>query len=689
MSLRFRACAVAFCLLAPSSHVSAQQQQPPAAPAAQPAAKKSPPRATVDPLAAGRRATAVNLLGSLADEARGFRDSTLRSRIQAQAADALWGADQERARALFRRAWDAAEQADADNTRRRQSELNAPRTGAPGGGGPNQRTETESRGGGGPGRAGGLATTLNLPQMRSEVLRLVARRDRALGEEFLAKLEDARKQDERTLAADSVAGAASAPAPPDAGAAGNTEAAAPRPRNPHETPPDDARRLRLASQLLNEGDAEQALQFADPALRRGINVAVVEFLVNLREKAPEAADQRFLALLARAGVEPATNANAVLFISSYVLTPHMYMTIEPGGGISTSQRRGDIRTPDLPAPVRAAFANFAAQILARPLPPSEEGAGRVDRASVYFVTGRLLPFIEQIAPARAAALRAQLAAISPDVPQGMRDDMQDDMKRGFVPEGQRADERLQQALDSASTSTDPRRRDAAYLQAALIAARREDPKARDYASKIEDGDLRRQALAFVDFTLLNNAIRKSDGAEVLRLAQAGELTQTQRAWALAEASRLLLKDDRPRAVEALEAAFEAAKKIDAEDSDRPRALVAVATRYAPLDRNRAWELLAEAVKAANSAPDFSGADAGMAARVQTGGMSSTTNFPAPSFDLEGIFTALAREDMNRAVALAQTFTHESPRAVATLAVARAVLEDNATAPRPNRAATRQ
>jgi hypothetical protein len=69
-------------------------------------------------------------------------------------------------------------------------------------------------------------------------------------------------------------------------------------------------------------------------------------------------------------------------------------------------------------------------------------------------------------------------------------------------------------------------------------------------------------------------------------------------------------------------------------------------------------------------------------------MRSTTNFPAPSFDLNGIFTALAREDMNRAVALAQTFTHESPRAVATLAIARAVLDDKPAAPRPNRAANR-
>jgi hypothetical protein len=65
----------------------------------------------------------------------------------------------------------------------------------------------------------------------------------------------------------------------------------------------------------------------------------------------------------------------------------------------------------------------------------------------------------------------------------------------------------------------------------------------------------------------------------------------------------------------------------------------------------------------------------MAVRVEAPNMRSTVNFPAPSFDLTGIFRSLGKDDMNRAVALAQTFTGESPRAVATIAIARAVLEE--------------
>src|SRR4051812_17938087 len=58
-----------------------------------------------DPVASERRATAITLVTSLADEARGFRDEQLRARVQMRAADALWETDGDKARELFRRAW--------------------------------------------------------------------------------------------------------------------------------------------------------------------------------------------------------------------------------------------------------------------------------------------------------------------------------------------------------------------------------------------------------------------------------------------------------------------------------------------------------------------------------------------------------------------------------------------------------
>ena len=56
-----------------------------------------------------------------------------------------------------------------------------------------------------------------------------------------------------------------------------------------------------------------------------------------------------------------------------------------------------------------------------------------------------------------------------------------------------------------------------------------------------------------------------------------------------------------------------------------------------------------------------------------GGSSVNTN-DVPDFDLEGIFKDLALRDYDRAVELARGFQCEGPRAVATIAIARAILE---------------
>lgn len=653
MSSRFRLQgAAAVCLLSliqpmPAAHA----QTPAAAQPKKPAANATKTRATgaADPLAAERRANAISLINTLAEESRGFRDQTLRARVQMQAADVLWETDKERARALFRRAWDAAELGDTENMRRGEEQNRA---------------------------SGRLSTRgLNIPNLRGEVLRLAARRDRTLGEEFLGKMEEARKRETGELnnasANLSASTGAAATTPPAGG-----KPAPPARRDPDQTPPDVARRLRLAIQFLEDGDVERALQYADPALNN-VNPSSVEFLVLLRERSQQEADRRFTALLSSVAASPNSDAGDILLLSSYVLTPHFYMTIgQGGGGMSTSQRREQINSPDLPAALRVAFARAASQVLLRPLPQEDQDATATGRVGTFFVISRLMPFFEGVIPDGVPALRARLAALNPDIPERARENMSEDLTRGLVPEGAQGDP-VQESLDRAGRATAPRERDMAYLRAAQAAAEKGDARARDFVDKIEDADLRRQTRAFIDFALINRAIRdQKDGLEVLRmLGASNELTAVQRTWAYTEAARLLAKDNRTNALEALEAAANSAKGIDAADPDRVRSTVAVATRFFEFDRNRAWEIMADAVKAANAAPEFTGSDAGLSLGIRSGGMNLSMNFSAPVFDLTGIFQTLARDDMNRAVALAQTFTGESPRAVATLAIARAVLDD--------------
>jgi hypothetical protein len=49
---------------------------------------------------------------------------------------------------------------------------------------------------------------------------------------------------------------------------------------------------------------------------------------------------------------------------------------------------------------------------------------------------------------------------------------------------------------------------------------------------------------------------------------------------------------------------------------------------------------------------------------------------APDFNVTGIFAELAREDYERTVELVRGFEHEAPRASATIAIARTILEEN-------------
>src|SRR3569832_730830 len=113
-----------------------------------------------------RRSKARSLLVALSSDARTFGDETLRARSLARIADALWSVDADQGRLLFRKAWDAAEVADSESDKKLQEEIRQ------------QKSRT----------GGGFAVNLP-PNVRREVLRLAARHDRVLGEEFLEKLK--------------------------------------------------------------------------------------------------------------------------------------------------------------------------------------------------------------------------------------------------------------------------------------------------------------------------------------------------------------------------------------------------------------------------------------------------------------------------------------------------------------------
>jgi hypothetical protein len=83
--------------------------------------------------------------------------------------------------------------------------------------------------------------------------------------------------------------------------------------------------------------------------------------------------------------------------------------------------------------------------------------------------------------------------------------------------------------------------------------------------------------------------------------------------------------------------------------------------------------MSDAVRAANSAPEFTGEDGELTFRIISKGSRSMHQHSIPDFDLAGVFQRLANADFDRAVELARVFEREAPRAHAVMAIALTVL----------------
>jgi hypothetical protein len=606
-------------VIAPSQ--TAQEKKPPLG-ASEIAA---PTLSEGDLLKAQRRAFAISLVTSLANEARSYRDLALRPRVLARAADTLWDVDNLTARVLFNQAWEAAEKGDAEEITVQTKDNPPPMVIA--------------------------LRRISGRDLRLEVLSLVARRDQNLAEEFLAKLKDASKREVE-----------------DSKAASNSKNVI----NNRSDSEAAAKRLQVARRLLEDDQIEQALAFAGPVLDQ-VNANAIGFLSALRRKNAEAADQRFAMLLVRAELDPSSDANTASGLSSYVFTPGLYATFSSDGGIRWTQLDEPAAPPNLPPALRNRFFQAAGSILLRPLPPPDQDFTSSGRVGKYTIIKRLLPLFDRYASDTAMALRAQLTSLASDQTRRPIGDDNPLLKQGLEPEetASNAFDELQDRLNHARTS---RERDRIYADAAVALANQGDGRAREMADKVDDSERRVQVRQYVDFELVGFAIRKKDASEIARLAKAAQLTHTQRAWAYLQISRLLMDSQRQRALEFLNDATEEARRIDSSDPDRVCLLIAVATQVITADSVRAWEIVGEAVKVADSTDKFTGENVQITFPMMMKSGVKFTSIGGEEFGLSGLLRSLTEDDFYRASDLAKSFKNDAPRAVAILAIARVVLE---------------
>ena len=580
---------------------------------------------------AAQQDTAISIINSLIDDSERYQDQTLRVRTQARAADALWKVNPLRAREVFLKAWATAQRIDEEEE------------------GTTQDARQRALGA----KPGVVTMIPPAASLRSEVLRLAARRDPALGEMLMTMLEEKKEAEEPSSV-----------------------------QFPDPTEPSlgISKRLEVALNLLQAGETREATVFAEPALVFATSPGII-FVATLRQKDPEAADGIYGRMLARAESDSKADATTVSLLSSYAFTPGVIVTATSRGRVS-NQFDEPSRSYEISSPMRMKFFQVAASILLRPQPPPQQDSSLAGHAGTYFTIARLFPLFERYASNYLPALNAQLNLLAPDAPETFRNGQESMLRLGLEPKtpGRDTVSELLSQLDRAENSGE---RDTLYVKAIRVAATTSDPRIREFADKIEDGILRERARSFADLVLVRRAIKNRDVDGGLRIARGGSLPALQRVWALSEISQLV-KVDGARAIQLLEDAVTEANRIDPGAEDRVFALACVSSNFLKLDRFRSWSVAYDAVRATNSLPGFTGENARLFARLRTKNVISMISTEEPSFTMANLFELLSQDDLQMAISLANGLKEESPRATATLAVVSSVLNRQKTQPSSRR-----
>jgi hypothetical protein len=593
-----------------------------------PAKKKTSDSKTsaLEKQAQNRRDDAIQMLTVLANDADKFKDEMLRAQVQARAADALWDGSQDLSREYFRRAWKAAEKIDKEN----------------------DRLSNEARAKAMNSRDGGLVMLNPVASARMDVIKLAARRDSGIAEDFLSKLSEA-KEEEKTSATsrDNVPGF-----------------------DPTEPSVAVSKRLEVATMLIDK-DLERAIAFAQPGLQDVTSPGII-FLCKLRQKDRALADRLYSQMLLRAAEDSRSDATTVSLLTTYIFTPNL---------IVTATRRGRIMNPfaeekqpeDYSPELRSAFFRVAGGILTRPLPLPSEDVSSAGRAGTFFTINRLLPLFEQYSPSTVPALKTQMLVLTPDVPETSKSEDDLMLRAGLAakrPEQQEPVETLEQQLAKASSSAE---RDLLYLKAIQMGATRGDVQIRNFAGKIEDITLRDQARTFADLAIVRTALSAKDSDEVLRIVREGYLGPLHRVWALATLASRLGTTDPVRATDVLNEATSEAKRIRVGDPNRVYALICVAQSLIDLKKFKNEELGFDLINAVNAATDFNADGGRLYAQIRSRNVMAMINSRELAFSMASFFQKLSKQNVEQAMTLVIDVKPDAPRATATIAIASQIL----------------
>lgn len=588
-----------------------------------------------------RRAQAVDLLVETADKARLFDDLLYRARIQTLAADALWAEDAQQARAIFRRAWEAATASDKA-----------------------EREEAAQDAGVLPGAIG------QVTDARDEVLKKVATRDTKLAEVFLRELSNE----------------------VDGAGVDNNK---PTPHTTwHDLSAGGGLRLALAYETLADGSIRNAVEIAAPLVNEGASVQMIEFISFLHSRSATDADALYAQLLARAAADPQTDANAVLLLSAPIISPGLAVAVDESGSLQfrALPSAANHATPQLiSVEAQTAFFNLAASVLSRPVPTATDSLTMQDAMAQFYAIGRLLPYFENSATpylVSAPTLRVRQSELFAQLEANRRDQASsqfniNSMTRNDSTETSATNLLTRTAEDLAHATNAPERERLAIYLVKMATSFKSWDRAKRAAEEIEDPDKRRAAFSFIQVNQIKDLAdvfkdeRENDYEGVAKFVREADVPPFAKAWGLSQLSVVAARKRGPpaaqRVKQILDEAASYAARVEQGTPERVAAYGAVLLAAAQLDQPRVWTLLRELVRSANSVEDFTGDHTELdLTGDEDSADAGTLHFSVGDdlFRLDGIFATMAHLDFDKALAEARALDGHVPQAFAMIGIAK-------------------
>lgn len=559
------------------------------------------------------------VLRTIAENSKQWKDASAAARAQAQVADLLWESEPDAARIYLAQAWATASSVEEAKQERSRFRNESARDG-----------------------------------VRRDVLLIARRRASDLAKQWLKQMaqeaEDAHDSEPRGVFDDRTARSAVL--------------------------------LQMALQTA-DNDPQAAADLAVDSLQDGVSFGLQQVLIKLQEKSFDLAQKVFRAALNRVQTSGLIDPSELLILYSYLYSPGRIVAANTGDNRGSRQLAISQNRPLITAAARlnpalaSEFLNVAVDVLLKtPLPSTTADPQSAARVQLSVINALITEMSRQL-PERAAALQSRAQQIEAEAhysttPTQPRTDLP--APQPGETSKDYADRRVDLLEKAAENETFQLNRDIAFAKAALATTVERYERGLSLAGKIDDETLRVGVKNWLVYRAALNLIKAGEASEAYEL-NAKNADPLQRAAVLVIAAQKAVKDkDLIHARQWLDEARVLVGKAEA-DENRTRIAFGIVAAYGQFDKLMALQTFSEAVRLLSQTSTVSDDDRAPLVR-RFSGVSTLADFTygTNGFGLKAAIKTFAPEQFEDVLSAINGISSPEARGTAVIALCQQYLQ---------------